>query len=683
MSVRNKLVLVLLVCVVCFALVFGVTRFGRNISDHYATLMKEARNAYGELLQSRRQEKNFQLRKKIDAIARVDTHVTAVRDSIKSIANADPEMAESSDNALELLLEYETNFHTLADAEIAIGLTIDSGWRNRFIMSARGLEEIFAGLDSLDMTVLLLQIRRQEKNYIMRRQAVYIERMDAWIDKMQAAVAASSLFEGQDRIDFAEKMDIYLNAFSGYRKSLESGDAAAAHLAQSATALEPVLKDIRNHYMEKSAQVASYVDMAVISVEIAACVFIVLCILWTLFSITRPLGALQKYSRDVADGNLEARPSGTFNHEFKNLCDDLMQMVRQLHEQLEAVRLKEAEAVAQAEAARQAMLATQEQERRVRTLWGRMSETGKQAEGIADRVGGATEQVAAMLVQIRQGSHSQHERVMETAIAMDQMNAVVCEVSRNASQATGRAMDARDTAVEGAGLVSDAVTSIEDVNGFTDKISQGLEKLGVQVESIGQVMDVINEIADQTNLLALNAAIEAARAGEAGRGFAVVADEVRKLAEKTMSATKEVEEHVVSIQHSSARNIERFRDVVEVVKHSALQARASGEAQDSIISLVEQNVLNVESIASASEEQSVASEQISKAMEEVSQIAKSFTEGVENAHTAVIDLVELSEELRRSMHEMVSGEEVDDFAEDTSIAVSVSPYEKESQPVRV
>ena len=41
--------------------------------------------------------------------------------------------------------------------------------------------------------------------------------------------------------------------------------------------------------------------------------------------------------------------------------------------------------------------------------------------------------------------------------------------------------------------------------------------------------------------LALNAAIEAARAGDAGRGFAVVADEVQRLAERSSSATKQIE----------------------------------------------------------------------------------------------------------------------------------------------
>ncbi|WP_187170594.1 methyl-accepting chemotaxis protein [Salidesulfovibrio onnuriiensis] len=660
MSVKNKLVLVLLVCMACFLAVFAVNKTGRNISQHYTELMTLARNAYDELLQARRQEKNFQLRKQEQYVRMVADHVDAAHGIFQRMLQADAAMKEQCASALVLLEDYRRSFGELASAEIDIGLTDTEGWRNRFILAARELEAIFQQVEDREITIMLLQIRRHEKNFILRKEQKYIQKMDALIAQMKSSVNASALFGPREKGAFQEKLEAYSAAFAGYRNSLKLAEEASGNLVESTKALEPVILGIRDYYLQKDAQVSRYADLAVLGVELAACVLVLLCILWSLFSVTRPLKALQRYSKKVAEGDLEILPEGRFSHEFGNLCADLTRMVAMLREQLEAVRIKEEEAQAQARAAHQAMLETQEQERQVRLLWERMDEAGRAVEEIADRVGAATEQVAAMLEQVRQGALNQHEQVTQTAIAMKQMTVVIGEVTQNASQATGSAMEARDRAVEGAGLVKDAVTSIEEVDGLTERIGNGLEKLGVQVESIGQVMDVINEIADQTNLLALNAAIEAARAGDAGRGFAVVADEVRKLAEKTMTATQQVEEHIVSIQESSARNIQRFREVVKTVEHSAVQSRSSGEVQDSIIRLVEQNVLNVESIASAAEEQSAASDQILVSTEEVREIAESFTDGISHAHEAVVSLVALSEELRRGMKDMLSSGDAPD-----------------------
>jgi len=65
----------------------------------------------------------------------------------------------------------------------------------------------------------------------------------------------------------------------------------------------------------------------------------------------------------------------------------------------------------------------------------------------------------------------------------------------------------------------------------------GLEQ---RFQEIASIADVINHVAKHTKLLSFNATIEAARAGEAGRGFSVVASEVRTLAERTASATADI-----------------------------------------------------------------------------------------------------------------------------------------------
>ncbi|MEA9996738.1 methyl-accepting chemotaxis protein, partial [Pseudomonas sp. AA4] len=82
--------------------------------------------------------------------------------------------------------------------------------------------------------------------------------------------------------------------------------------------------------------------------------------------------------------------------------------------------------------------------------------------------------------------------------------------------------------------------TLNDVSAKSAETGAAIGRLNNHSDRIGQMVQLISAIAKQTDLLALNAAIEAARAGTAGRGFAVVADEVRKLAERTSTATAQI-----------------------------------------------------------------------------------------------------------------------------------------------
>ncbi|MDP3425794.1 MAG: methyl-accepting chemotaxis protein, partial [Humidesulfovibrio sp.] len=150
---------------------------------------------------------------------------------------------------------------------------------------------------------------------------------------------------------------------------------------------------------------------------------------------------------------------------------------------------------------------------------------------------------------------------------------------------------------------------------------------------------------DQTNLLALNAAIEAARAGDAGRGFAVVADEVRKLAEKTMTATKEVENSIREIQERSQHAVTTMRETERQVEVSTDLSNRTGQALEEIMHRIDDVTARVAQIATAAEEQSAAAEEINKNIEDIAGIAFETEEGAGQAASATRDLAELSQNL--------------------------------------
>jgi methyl-accepting chemotaxis protein len=124
----------------------------------------------------------------------------------------------------------------------------------------------------------------------------------------------------------------------------------------------------------------------------------------------------------------------------------------------------------------------------------------------------------------------------------------------------------------------DAMTHISDaltgMNGRVQEMSQAAQALGGESAAINDAVHLISDIADQTNLLALNAAIEAARAGETGRGFAVVADEVRKLAERTKTATTEIDAIVGRFKTRVTTMVE------ETSTASALTANVNSQMND-------------------------------------------------------------------------------------------------------
>jgi hypothetical protein len=155
--------------------------------------------------------------------------------------------------------------------------------------------------------------------------------------------------------------------------------------------------------------------------------------------------------------------------------------------------------------------------------------------------------------------------------------------------------------------------------------------------------------------LALNAAIEGARAGGAGRGFAVVADEVRKLAEKTMIATKEVEQAIHGIQSVTQVNAQSVDQSVTIIQEATGLANESGKTLERIVELVGDTSDQVSSFAATSEEQSAASEEINRAISEVNQISDETAEGMDESASVVNDLAEQAQELQCLVEVMAKG----------------------------
>ncbi|MHC1711946.1 MAG: methyl-accepting chemotaxis protein [Solidesulfovibrio sp.] len=369
---------------------------------------------------------------------------------------------------------------------------------------------------------------------------------------------------------------------------------------------------------------------------------------FTARGMTSPLRRVIDLARKVSHGDLDAQAEGRFSGEMADLKGTIEKMVAGLKTKIAEAEAMSHEANEEAQCAQTAR-AEAEKARGMAEIAKRegMLEAAENLGIVIESIIAASNQLEEQVEHVSSGSGHQRDRLREVVESFAQMTSTVLDVAKNASSAAQSADGTKVKASAGAKVVEESMRSIDRVNTVSMELKTAMSALGEQTQAIGRVMSVISDIADQTNLLALNAAIEAARAGDAGRGFAVVADEVRKLAEKTMTATKEVGQAIVSIQQSVAGNIGNVDKAAVAVAEATELAGKSGGVLREILTLAETSAREVAGIAAASEQQSAAVEEINRAMNEVSEVVEATSSGMQESAQAVHALADLSGDMEQ------------------------------------
>ncbi|MCW5235866.1 methyl-accepting chemotaxis protein [Verminephrobacter eiseniae] len=296
-------------------------------------------------------------------------------------------------------------------------------------------------------------------------------------------------------------------------------------------------------------------------------------------SMQRPLAQANALVERIAGGDLSMQEPVTRGDEFGDLLRSLYTMSNALGRMVHQVRLStDSIALASAEIA-----------------------TGNQD------LSARTEQTSSNLQQ--------------TAAAMEQFTSTIAQSAGSAQQASSLAAGATGVARKGGEVVTQVVSTMEDINHRSKKIAD--------------IIGVIDGIAFQTNILALNAAVEAARAGEQGRGFAVVASEVRNLAQRSAEAAKEIKQLIIAS--------------VEKVEAGSRLVSNAGSTMADIVQSVQQVTDMIGEITAASSEQSVGVSQVNKAISNLDQMTQQNAALVEQSAAAAQSLREQADHLAREV----------------------------------
>jgi len=249
-----------------------------------------------------------------------------------------------------------------------------------------------------------------------------------------------------------------------------------------------------------------------------------------------------------------------------------------------------------------------------------------------DSIGTASSEIATGNQDLSNRTEQTASNLQQTASSMEQLTGTVKQSADSARQANQLATSAAEVAARGGVVVSQVVSTMDDINASSRKI----------VDIIG----VIDSIAFQTNILALNAAVEAARAGEQGRGFAVVASEVRSLAARSAEAAKEIKSligaSVEKVQGGSrlvadagktmteiVSSVQRVSDIIgEITAASAEQSDGIGQINGSVTQLDQMTQQN----AALVEESAAAAESLKEQAIRLAEVVSTFNLGKSTSH---------------------------------------------------
>ena len=253
------------------------------------------------------------------------------------------------------------------------------------------------------------------------------------------------------------------------------------------------------------------------------------------------------------------------------------------------------------------------------------------------------------------GATKQVQGIFDANASVRDMAESIQRVSKNAETAAVAAKRAQESALTGSDTVQNVVRGMEGLRANVQAGAKKIKNLGDRSMEITSIVGTIARISEQTNMLALNAAIEAARAGEHGRGFSVVADQVRQLAERTASATQEIEGLVRQIQAETNESVEAIEQQTEVVETESQVVGRAGEVLHQIREVSTQSADLVADISAISKAQVDGAMGVAGVMQQISEIATQTKKGADESLRFTKDLASLSKQLQASVDKFQLG----------------------------
>jgi len=676
MTIKLKLIILTIITAVGFLILIGFNQKTIHTMHELAAANGLVQHLDVEVLELRKYEKDFLAKKDLKYLEKFNVAMKKVYNTehkVEVITEAEGIVLEDLPEFFTFVKLYDKKFHELVKFQEVIGLSPTDGLYGKLRANVHKVQEIAKKSENYKVLAIVFDLRKQEKDFMLRRDMKYIDKFNAKFNKLVAQDLPQDItrYLNQYKTSFLALVD------AERKMGLTRTEGLIGDMERVAYKTADAMHHMEDDMSETLGDITDTVTLLGLIIPLVIMLLIVVMILVIANSITSSIntfkdGLLKFFDYinkksdkaedlDVSSKDEIGKMAQTVNkniHLTKQSIEDDRATINQtitILAEFEQGDLSKRLNVTTSNASLQELTSLLNQmaskmETNINTVLNVLEQytnynymnSVKQHDikahflRLGDGVNTLGKSISDMLVEnkangltldssskilltnvntLNQNSNLAAASIEETAAALEEVTGNISSTTSNVVKMSNHASEVTKSAEVGQELATQTTQAMDDIN--------------VQVTSINEAIKVIDQIAFQTNILSLNAAVEAATAGEAGKGFAVVAQEVRNLAARSAEAANEIKtlvenattkandgkkiaDKMITGYDTLNNSISKTIDLISDIENASKEQQAGiVQINDSINTLDKQTQENA-SIASEAHDIAVQTDEISR-----------------------------------------------------------------------